>query len=62
VRTAPGAAQQVDGAAGDPSTVRRYETPTFDPRSAFARTLRSAEIARRERPLDRAVAGYAVAA
>jgi len=28
---------------------RRYETPTFHPRSAFARTLRSGEIALLER-------------
>ena len=28
---------------------RRFETPTFHPRSAFARTLRSVEIRRLER-------------
>ena len=28
---------------------RRYETPTFSPRSAFATRLRSVEVARRER-------------
>jgi hypothetical protein len=28
---------------------RRFETPTFDPRSAFARTLRGGEMARHER-------------
>ena len=31
------------------SEERRFETPTFDPRSAFARTLRGGEIARQER-------------
>jgi hypothetical protein len=30
---------------------RRFETPTFDPRSAFARTLRGGEMARHERRL-----------
>ena len=30
---------------------RRFETPTFDPRSAFAWTLRGGEMARRERRL-----------
>ena len=30
---------------------RRFETPTFDPRSAFARTLRGGEMARLERRL-----------
>src|SRR5262245_56931343 len=30
---------------------RRFETPTFDPRSAFARTLRGGETARHERCL-----------
>ena len=28
---------------------RRFETPTFDPRSAFARTLRGGEMERQER-------------
>jgi hypothetical protein len=28
---------------------RHFETPTFDPRSAFARTLRGGEMARQER-------------
>lgn len=28
---------------------RRFETPTFEPRSAFARTLRGGEMARQER-------------
>jgi hypothetical protein len=28
---------------------RRFETPMFDPRSAFARTLRGGEMARQER-------------
>lgn len=28
---------------------RRFESPTFDPRSAFARTLRGGEVALRER-------------
>lgn len=28
---------------------RQFETPTFDPRSAFARTLRGGEMARQER-------------
>ena len=28
---------------------RHYQTPTFDPRSAFARTLRGGEMARQER-------------
>ncbi len=36
----------VDGNEQNTSRVRRYETPTFDPRSAFAWTLRSGEIAR----------------
>ena len=30
-------------------TERHYETPTFDPRGAFARTLRAGEMARLER-------------
>ena len=30
-------------------TERHYETPTFDPRGAFARTLRGGEMARLER-------------
>jgi hypothetical protein len=34
----------------------RYETPTFDPRSAFARTLRGGEIARLERQRRRSAA------
>ena len=38
---------QING--NDTDTAQRYETPTFDPRGAFARTLRSGEIARRER-------------
>jgi hypothetical protein len=33
-----------------------YETPTFDPRSAFARTLRGGEIASLERQQRRSVA------
>ena len=41
----PGDARRVNGTG----PVRRYETPTFDPRSAFARTLRSGELARLER-------------
>jgi hypothetical protein len=47
--TDPGATRQVNGAARNSSAARRYETPTFNPRSAFARTLRSGEIARLER-------------
>ena len=31
------------------SEERRFETPTFDPRGAFARTLRGGEMARHER-------------
>ena len=45
----PGTTQQVDVRAKNASPARRYETPTFDPRCAFARTLRSGEIARLER-------------
>jgi hypothetical protein len=44
--TKPDAARRVNGTGTDRSAARRYETPTFDPRSAFARTLRSGEIAR----------------
>jgi hypothetical protein len=40
----PDMAQQVNGNEGKASCARRYETPTFDPRGAFAWTLRSAEI------------------
>jgi hypothetical protein len=39
----PNAARAVNG------TARRYETPTFDPRGGFARTLRGGEMARLER-------------
>ena len=49
VSNEPDVARQVNGAAKSTSAARRYETPTFDPRSAFARTLRSGEIARFER-------------
>lgn len=35
--------------AKNTSRAQRYETPTFDPRGAFAWTLRSGEIARLER-------------
>lgn len=45
----PDAAQQVNGNEQIIPPVRRYQTPTFHPRSAFARTLRSGEIARLER-------------
>ena len=45
----PAMAQQVNGNEKNTSRARRYETPTFDPRSAFSRTLRSGEIARLER-------------
>jgi len=44
----PGDARRVNGGTST-SRLRRYETPTFDPRSAFARTLRSGELARLER-------------
>jgi hypothetical protein len=37
-----------DGSDMNPAQSPRYETPTFDPRGAFAWTLRSGEIARRE--------------
>ena len=47
--TGPEAPRHVNGTAKNASAARRYETPTFDPRSAFARTLRSGEIARLER-------------
>lgn len=40
---------QLNGNRQDVSPARRYETPTFDPRGAFAWTLRSGEIARQER-------------
>ena len=39
---------QVNSSNADPANSPRYETPTFDPRSAFAWTLRSGEIARLE--------------
>ena len=54
-RTSPVAARRVDGTGTDGSAARRFETPTFDPRSAFARTLRGGEIARvarEQRPPD----------
>jgi hypothetical protein len=44
--TAPDAARRVNGTVTDGSRAWSYETPTFDPRSAFARTLRAGEIAR----------------
>lgn len=53
--TLPVAARRVDGSGTDGSAARRFETPTFDPRSAFARTLRGGEIARvarKQRPPD----------
>ena len=40
---------QVNGNEMNVAQSPRYETPTFDPRSAFSWTLRSAEIARLER-------------
>ena len=40
---------QVNGNDMDTAHSPRYETPTFDPRGAFAWTLRSGEIARLER-------------
>lgn len=45
----PGDARRVNGTGTSTSRLRRYETPTFDPRSAFAWTLRSGELARLER-------------
>ena len=45
----PDVAQRVNGNEQITSPARRYESPTFHPRSAFARTLRSGEIARLER-------------
>lgn len=39
---------QLDGTDIDTAQSPVHEAPTFDPRSAFAWTLRSAEIARRE--------------
>ena len=56
-------ARQVNGNEKNASRARRYETPTFDPRSAFARTLRSGEIAsleRRQRLFDRRQSGVLV--
>lgn len=47
--TSPAAARRVDGAGADGSPARRFETPTFDPRCAFARTQRAGEIARAAR-------------
>lgn len=44
--TAPDTARRVNGIVTDGPQIRSYETPTFDPRSAFARTLRAGEIAR----------------
>ncbi len=41
----PGIAHQVNGNHTSTSPARRYQTPTFDPRSAFARTLRAGEVA-----------------
>jgi hypothetical protein len=38
-----------DTAGQTDGTERHYETPTFDPRGAFARTLRGGEMARLER-------------
>jgi hypothetical protein len=40
---------QVNGRETTMTRSARYETPTFDPRGAFAWTQRSAEIAARER-------------
>ena len=45
----PDTTQQVDVSAKNASPARHYETPTFDPRCMFARTLRSGEIALLER-------------
>ena len=45
----PDTTQQVDVRAKNASPARHYETPTFDPRCMFARTLRSGEIALLER-------------
>jgi hypothetical protein len=53
-RSEPDMAQQVNGSEKNMSRARIYETPTFDPRSAFARTLRSGEMARLERRQRRA--------
>ena len=46
----PDMAQQVNGNEKNSSRARRHETPTFDPRGAFAWTLRSGEIARLKSP------------
>jgi hypothetical protein len=45
----PDTVQLVNGNARIARPARRYETPTFHPRSMFARTLRSGEIALLER-------------
>jgi len=45
----PDPTQQVDVSVKNASPARHYETPTFDPRCMFARTLRSGEIALLER-------------
>jgi hypothetical protein len=44
---------QINGSDTNMQHVARYETPAFDPGSAFAWTLRSAEIARRGRRQQR---------
>jgi hypothetical protein len=40
--------EHVNGNEGDTVRSPRFETPTFDPRGAFAWTLRGGEIARQE--------------
>jgi hypothetical protein len=40
---------QINGTNLEITNEPRYETPTFDPRGAFAWTQRSGEIARRQR-------------
>jgi hypothetical protein len=50
----PDAARPVGGTRPDGSAAECYVTPTFDPRSAFARTLRAGEVARIARGLRQA--------
>ena len=47
--TQPGDAVRVNGTRTSTQRPRRFETPTFHPRGAFATTMRAGEIARQER-------------
>lgn len=48
-RTEADTSRRLNGYRQNGSPARCYETPTFDPRGAFAWTLRSGEVARLER-------------